>query len=54
MAAEISLCMIVKYEEDTRGRCLAGVRPYVAEIVIAGTGSTDQTVDYEKKDAEQC
>ena len=37
MAAEISLCMIVKNEEDTLGRCLSGVRPYVEEIVVVPT-----------------
>jgi tetratricopeptide (TPR) repeat protein len=40
----ISLCMIVKDEEAMLGRCLASVRPFVDEIVVVDTGSTDATV----------
>lgn len=39
----ISLCMIVKNEEDVIGRCLACVKDLVDEIIIADTGSTDRT-----------
>ncbi len=39
----ISLCMIVKNEEDVLERCLSSVRDLVDEIVIADTGSTDRT-----------
>ena len=39
----ISLCMIVKNEEDTLARCLDSVRGVVDEIVIVDTGSTDRT-----------
>lgn len=39
----ISLCMIVKNEEDTIGRCLTSVADLVDEINIVDTGSTDQT-----------
>lgn len=39
----ISLCMIVKNEEDTLGRCLTSVKELVDEIIIADTGSTDRT-----------
>lgn len=39
----ISLCMIVKDEEDSLGRCLDSVRDVVDEIVIVDTGSTDRT-----------
>ena len=42
--ATIALCMIVKNEEATLGRCLSSVADAVDEIVIADTGSTDQTV----------
>lgn len=41
----ISLCMIVKNEEDTLGRCLSSVKDIVDEIVIVDTGSTDRTKD---------
>ncbi len=39
----ISLCMIVKDEEDSLGRCLSSVREVVDEIIIVDTGSKDRT-----------
>lgn len=39
----ISLCMIVKNEEDVLARCLDSVCGLVEEIVIVDTGSTDGT-----------
>ncbi|SFK72147.1 Tetratricopeptide repeat-containing protein [Paenibacillus sp. 1_12] len=39
----ISLCMIVKDEEDSLGRCLDSVQTLVDEIIIVDTGSTDKT-----------
>lgn len=39
----ISLCMIVKDEEDTLARCLDSVYDLVDEIIIVDTGSTDKT-----------
>lgn len=39
----ISLCMIVRNEENSLGQCLAGVRGIADEIVIVDTGSTDRT-----------
>lgn len=39
----VSLCMIVKNEEDVLARCLESVADLVDEIVIVDTGSTDQT-----------
>lgn len=39
----ISLCMIVRNEEDSLGRCLSSVKDAVDEIVIVDTGSTDRT-----------
>ncbi len=39
----ISLCMIVKDEEDVLARCLDSARDIVDEIVIVDTGSTDRT-----------
>jgi len=39
----ISLCMIVKNEEDNLSRCLDTVQDIVDEIVIVDTGSTDNT-----------
>lgn len=39
----ISLCMIVKNEEDVIGRCLESVKNIVDEIIVVDTGSTDRT-----------
>lgn len=43
MNVKISLCMIVKNEEDVLARCLRSVARYVDEIIIVDTGSTDNT-----------
>lgn len=40
---ELSLCMIVKNEEERLGACLCSVQGAVDEIVIVDTGSTDRT-----------
>jgi len=39
----ISLCMIVKNEEQFLERCLKSVEKWVDEIIIVDTGSTDRT-----------
>lgn len=39
----ISLCMIVKNEEDVLGRCLDSVKDLVEEIIVVDTGSSDNT-----------
>lgn len=39
----ISLCMIVRDEEDVLGRCLASIQGIADEIVIVDTGSKDRT-----------
>ena len=41
----VSLCMIVKDEEDNLARCLASVKPIVDEMIVVDTGSTDRTRD---------
>ncbi len=41
----VSLCMIVKNEEDNLAGCLASVADFAAEIIIVDTGSTDRTVE---------
>ncbi len=43
MTARISLCMIVKNEARVLRRCLESARPWVDEIVVIDTGSTDET-----------
>lgn len=40
----ITLCMIVRNEEEVLARCLASVRELVDEIIIVDTGSTDATI----------
>ena len=44
----ISLCMIVKNEEDVLARCLNSVKDFVDEIIIVDTGSTDSTIKIAK------
>lgn len=45
----VSLCMIVKNEEEVLARCLDTVKDIVDEINIVDTGSTDRTVAIAKK-----
>ncbi len=45
----ISLCMIVKNEEDVLGRCLNCVIDIVDEIIIVDTGSIDNTKQIAQK-----
>lgn len=45
----ISLCMIVKNEEDTIERCLESVKDIVDEIIIVDTGSNDKTKELAEK-----
>jgi tetratricopeptide (TPR) repeat protein len=40
----LSLCMIVRDEQEMLGRCLAAVQDAVDEMVIVDTGSTDDTI----------
>lgn len=47
--ATISLCMIVKNEENVLGRCLSSVANLMDEIVIIDTGSTDQTKEIARR-----
>lgn len=45
----ISLCMIVKNEEDMLQRCLESVQGLADEIIIVDTGSTDRTKEIAKQ-----
>lgn len=45
---EISLCMIVKNEEDVLARCINSVKSLVDEVIIVDTGSTDNTISISK------
>jgi glycosyltransferase involved in cell wall biosynthesis/Tfp pilus assembly protein PilF len=40
----ISLCMMIKDEEEMLPRCLSSVKKYVDEIIVVDTGSTDNSV----------
>lgn len=46
--AALSICMIVKNEEDVIGRCLECVKDIADEIIIVDTGSTDRTKEIVK------
>lgn len=46
----VSLCMIVRNEQDHIEQCLQAAQPYVDEIIVVDTGSDDQTAAI----AEQC
>jgi len=39
----VSLCMIVKNEEQYLAKCLRSVKPVVDEMIVVDTGSTDRT-----------
>jgi tetratricopeptide (TPR) repeat protein len=41
----LSFCAIVKNEQNNLPRCLQSVRPYVDELIVVDTGSTDETVN---------
>ncbi len=41
----LSLCMIVKNEEENLGSCLDSVQTLVDEIIVVDTGSTDRTTE---------
>lgn len=45
----ISLCLIVKNEEQTLARCLDSVKDIADEIVIVDTGSSDRTKEIAEK-----
>lgn len=47
--ATLSLCMIVKNEEEVIERCLNSVESACDEIIIVDTGSTDRTVEIVKR-----
>ena len=45
----VSLCMIVKNEEDVLERCLDSIKETVDEIIIVDTGSDDKTKDVARR-----
>jgi len=45
----ISLCMIVKNEEEFLPRCLESIKDLVDEVIVVDTGSTDNTIEIAEK-----
>jgi len=45
MRPTISLCLIVRNEEENLAACVGPLRPIVDEVVVVDTGSTDRTVE---------
>ena len=45
----LSLCMIIKDEEEVLARCLECVNKIVDEIIIVDTGSSDSSKEIAKK-----
>lgn len=41
----LSVCLIVKNEEQFLARCLDSIRPLAHQIVVVDTGSTDRTIE---------
>ena len=44
----VSLCMIVKNEEQVLRRCLESAKSFADEIILVDTGSTDKTKEIGK------
>lgn len=45
----ISVAMITKNEEHNLDRALGSIKPYVDEIIVVDTGSTDKSVEIARK-----
>lgn len=52
-SAPIALCLIVKDGVRTLERCLDSIRPFVAEVNVYDTGSTDGTLELLKRIASE-
>lgn len=51
--ATVSICMIVKNEEDVLGRCLESIEGMADEIIVVDTGSTDRTKEIASRFTER-
>ena len=49
----VSLCMIVKNEEDVLERCLSSVGDFADEIIVVDTGSADRTEEIARRFTDQ-
>lgn len=45
MELDITLCMVVRDEEDCLDRCLASAVPWISECIVLDTGSQDRTME---------
>jgi glycosyltransferase involved in cell wall biosynthesis len=45
----LSVCMIVKNEEENVGECLETLKDFADQVVVVDTGSTDRTVEIAEK-----
>ncbi len=52
-AQTLALCVIAKNEEDTIGKMLDTVLPYVDAFYLTDTGSTDRTIEVAKEKAKE-
>jgi tetratricopeptide (TPR) repeat protein len=51
--ATLSVCLIVRNEAEHLDRCLDSIRSLADEVVIADTGSTDETIDLARRRADR-
>ncbi len=47
--SRLTVCMIVKNEEETLGRALESVKPVAEQLIVIDTGSTDGTIEIARK-----
>jgi len=47
--SEISVCIIVKNDEEHIERCLKSIKPFGFTIIVVDTGSVDNTIEISKK-----
>lgn len=47
--SQLNLVMIARNEEKVIERCLSSVRPYVNDLIVVDTGSTDKTAEIAKQ-----
>lgn len=53
MSNSLSVCIVVKNEESNLKELLPLIRPFVSELLVADTGSTDQSIEIARIFADQ-